>query len=205
LILATFSTNPRVEYMGTQGEKEMEVDDVALMLRVRDGDEGAFGQLIERHRDRVVGMLYRMVGNIHDAEELAQDAFVRVYNARVTYRPEASFSTWLFRIVTNLALNHRRKKRPYALNDIEPKADTLPAADEAAQAETERRIWKAVQELPDRQRVALILTQMEGYSYEEAARAMAVTVESVRALVARSREALRGQLAPMLGGERTKE
>jgi RNA polymerase sigma-70 factor, ECF subfamily len=183
----------------------MEVDDVGLMLRVRDGDDGAFAQLIERHRDRVIGMLFRMVGNIHDAEELAQDAFVRVYRARVTYRPEASFSTWLFRIVTNLALNHRRKRRPYLLNAIEPQADTPTADEDAVEEESERRIWRAVQELPDRQRVALVLTQMEGYSYEEAARAMATTVEAVRALNARARETLRLTLEPILSAEMSRE
>src|SRR3972149_2566556 len=85
--------------------------DAELMLRVKAGDEGSFADLLSRHRDPVVSFLYRMVQNLAIAEELAQDVFLRVYRARASYEPSAKFTTWLYRIATNVALNHIRDGR----------------------------------------------------------------------------------------------
>src|SRR3990172_6731916 len=85
--------------------------DAELMLRVKEGDEGSFGNLLARYRDPVVNFLYRMVQNAAIAEELAQDVFLRVYRARANYEPSAKFTTWLYCIATNVALNHLRDGR----------------------------------------------------------------------------------------------
>jgi RNA polymerase sigma-70 factor (ECF subfamily) len=153
-------------------------------------------------------MLFKMVGNRDDAEELAQEAFLRVYRAKESYIPAlhgASFSTWFHRIVTNLAINHRRRKRPEPLPDYEQKSTAASAADDAANAESESRIWAALHELPPRQRAALVLTRIEGYSYRDAARIMDVSIEAVRSLIARARGALRVELQPILSTNVPKE
>jgi len=176
----------------------MAVDDATLMARLRDGEPEAFDALVERHRNWTVNMLWKMVGNRDDAEELAQEAFLRVYRARGRYRPEAQFRTWLRRIATNLALNHRRKKRPVRLADGEHASGNRRPDEVTAGAELVQHLWRALEALPARQRVALVLTRIEGGSYQEAAGAMNVSVEAVRSLIARARETLRARLEPVL-------
>ena len=93
-------------------ERQLEArdPDVRLMLQVRDDTPAAFEALVQRYQDRLVGILYHLVGNLEEAEDLTQDAFLRVYKSRKGYRPRAKFSTWLFTIANNLALNHLRRK-----------------------------------------------------------------------------------------------
>ena len=91
-----------------------ERSDVELMLAAGAGDEGAFGELVSRHRDAIVNLTYRYLGNRADAEDLAQDVFLKVYRARKRYRPEAKFTTWLYRVAVNACLNevrHRKRRR----------------------------------------------------------------------------------------------
>jgi len=93
-------------------ERQLEArdPDVRLMLQVRDDTPGAFEALVQRYQDRLVGILYHLVGSLEEAEDLSQDVFLRIYKARKGYRPRAKFSTWLFTIANNLALNHLRGK-----------------------------------------------------------------------------------------------
>lgn len=173
-------------------------DDKSLMLKVKNGDRDAFDELVERHRIWAMNMLYRMVGNTQDAEDLTQDAFMRVYAARNRYRPDAKFTTWFNRILVNLALNHRRRRPMVRLDDSYYPSDVAAPDDKIAENETIGRIWDEMRNLPDRQRVALVLTRIEGMSYAEAADAMGVSIESVRALISRARETLRIKLRTII-------
>jgi RNA polymerase sigma-70 factor (ECF subfamily) len=172
----------------------MTESDVSLMLRLKKGDAAAFDLLVARHRDWMVNILWKMVGNLDDAEDLAQEAFLRMYRARKSYRPTAGYRTWARRIATNLALNHRRKKSAVRLVYHGEDPRVRPPDRNAAQDEAVRRIWKSLHELPPRQRAALVLTRIEGASYREAALAMDVSLEAVRSLVARARATLRARL-----------
>jgi len=183
----------------------MASDELTLMLRVREDDRQAFDRLVEMYRDHAVNMLFRMVGNRDDAEELAQEAFLRIYRARKRWRPEASFTTWFHRIATNLAINHRRKKSPARLPEYEEGTDPVTPDDGASRAELVKHVWTAVQELPARQRAALVLTRLEGCTYVQAAEAMDVSVDAIRSLVARARDELRDRLRSGLGADSAME
>ena len=175
------------------------MDDRELMLRVKAGDGAAFDGLVERHRDRTVSLLYRMVGNAEEAEDLAQEAFLRVYRARKTYQPTAQFSTWLYRIAYNLALSHYRRKGRRRFEPLPEVASANPGPDmRLASEETVRRVWEALDTLPPNQRMALVLTRFEDCSYERAAEVMNTTTAAIRSLVARGRETLRYRLRLVL-------
>jgi len=183
----------RTEYPGKR------MDDRELMLRVKAGDHAAFESLVEGHRDRTVNFLYRMVGDADEAEDLAQEAFLRVYKARRRYEPMAQFSTWLYRISYNLALSHYRQKgrrRFEALGEA-PATNPGPEAHLASQ-ETVRHVWEALDALPPKQRMALVLTRFEDCSYERAAEVMKTTKAAIRSLVARARETLRHRLRAVI-------
>jgi RNA polymerase sigma-70 factor (ECF subfamily) len=188
--------------------------DVELMLASRGGDERAFAVLVDRHRAAIVNLTYRYLGNRADAEDLAQDVFLRVHRARGSYRPEAKFTTWLYRIAVNACLNEvrNRKSRPTfgaaSLDgghdpDRAPAAVTDPRAEaplEAAErAELHEHVRAAVDALPERQRLALLLNKFHGLGYEELARAMEMTVPAVKSLLVRARENVRQRIEPYLG------
>jgi RNA polymerase sigma-70 factor (ECF subfamily) len=174
-------------------------EDVRLMLAFRDGDTAAFEALFGRWASRVMRYLERMTRDTASAEELAQEVFVRVFRARESYRPEARFSTWLYRIATNVALNELRRphrRRPHESTDQEPGVASRLAGHEpgAERVVHARRLGSAVdralQELPERQRSALWLSAVEGLSYVEVAESLDTTEKSVKALVHRARAAL---------------
>ncbi len=183
-------------------------EDVRLMLAFRDGDAAAFDALFGRWAGRVMRYLERMLRDAASAEELAQEVFVRVFKARERYRPDARFSTWLYTIATNLALNELRRPRrrnPHESTDADDGpplalAAQGPAADDVAHA---RHLGEALDrelaELPERQRSALWLAAVEGLSYAEVAAALDTTEKSVKALVHRARSALAQRLPA--GGE----
>ncbi|MCP4040080.1 MAG: sigma-70 family RNA polymerase sigma factor [bacterium] len=176
--------------------------DVELMLAFCAGDDSAFDPLFDRWGRPLLHYLERMVADSATAEELVQEAFLRVYHARERYRPEARFSTWLYRIGTNLALNELRRprrSRPHTSTDEVP-GDAGPplrlaaeGTDPAAEFDTRRRggrVEKALRELPERQGMAIWLTAVEGMSYAEVATALDTTEKSVKSLVHRARVAL---------------
>src|SRR6202790_715890 len=150
-----------------EGSLERDAD---LMLRVRDGDQASFGLLLEKHRGPVIHFLYRMVQNPAVAEELAQEVFLRVYKSRSSYEPTAKFTTWLYRIATNLAVNHARDTRherpenTVLLDEPDRETGTAPdLADDSLSAEEQilkrerlAAIRGKVNALPERQRVAVI-------------------------------------------------
>jgi RNA polymerase sigma-70 factor, ECF subfamily len=185
--------------------------DVQLMLKVRDGDEGAFAQLVAAYQDRLVGILAHLVADQTTAEDLAQEVFLRVYRARSEYEPTARFSTWLFCIANNLASNSRRNKgrrREVELEAPAQKTDKTAApaitpieksalmpTRRIAREELQAQVQEAIAALNERQRMAVLLHKYEEMSYVDIADAMNLTVPAVKSLLSRARECLRRHLA----------
>ncbi len=186
-------------------EADVDDEDVRLMLAFQGGQSGAFDALFRRWAAPLLRYLERMLGDAASAEELVQEAFLRVFKARDRYAPDARFSTWLFTIATNLALNELRRPRrrsPHRSTEASeeegsalPLESTEPRADDVVDA---RRRGAAVERelaaLPERQRAALWLTAVEGLSYAEVAEALEATEKSVKALVHRARASLAERL-----------
>ncbi len=183
--------------------------DAELMLRVKDGDEESFGNLLSKHRDPVINYLYRMVHNAAVAEELAQDVFLRVYRARATYEPSAKFTTWLYRIATRVAFNFVRDGRVAraavplegptgepiaALRTSEPTAEDRLVADARA-----KEVRSAIRALPEKQRAAVILHKYQELDYREIAASLECSESAVKSLLFRAYETLRGRLAHLAG------
>ncbi len=174
--------------------------DVQRMLAFCAGDDSAFDPLFDRWARPLLHFLERMVHDAATAEELVQEAFLRVHGARSRYRPEAKFSTWLYRIGTNLALNELRRprrRRPHSSTDSSPEAPPLylvsetPSPDDMLEVRRRgARVERELEKLPERQRAALWLSAVEGMSYAEVATALETSEKSVKALVHRARVAL---------------
>jgi RNA polymerase sigma-70 factor (ECF subfamily) len=187
--------------------------DVDLMQRVRDGDTVAFRELFAKHSEAVVNFAYRFVNSRPRAEELAQDAFLQIYRARGRYQAKARFTTYLYRVATNLCLNELRrfdyqgKTEPLEGRSLEngeegtrELADTsLPEVEELlAGIETGARIKKVLDKLPPNQKSALLLSRVEGLSYQEVAECLETTESAVKSLIFRATQTLRDQLADLL-------
>lgn len=188
--------------------------DAALMLRVREGDGGAFTALVRRHQDRVVSLAYRYLSDASEAEDLAQEVFLRVHRARETYEPSAKFTTWLHRITVNACLNHIRGRKargavsgrlpddPDGDGPAEPEDPDAPdPGDGVLRGELAAVVRRAVDELPERQRMAILLEKYQGMSYEETAAAMEMSLSAVKSLLTRARVTLKEKLEPYLTGE----
>jgi RNA polymerase sigma-70 factor (ECF subfamily) len=182
-------------------------DDSSLMLAFKRGDEQAFITLLEKYTPRIINYLYRNTGNAADAEDLAQEAFVRVYAAARNYEPTAAFSTWLYTIATNLYLDHVRK-RSHAPASIEKTDRDDEAVPSEARDLRERSLEKIVedrhrddqiraclQSLPEAQRIALTLKIYDDISYEEIAEILHTTVPAVESLLFRARQHLKKELS----------
>jgi RNA polymerase sigma-70 factor (ECF subfamily) len=187
--------------------------DLELMLRVRAGDAESFDQLLNRHRGPLVGFLFRMVHDQALAEDLAQDVFLRVYQSRERYQPEAKFTTWLYRIATNLALNairDRKESSRSAMPEGEPAdaasmaerlPDGRPSAEQALiESDRERLIRGAVDSLPQNQRAAVILHKYQEVDYRQIAEVLGVSESAVKSILFRAYENLRGRLEPLVQG-----
>ncbi len=188
--------------------------DVRLMLQVREGSAAAFEALVEKHQKRLVMVLEHLVSDRTQAEDLAQDVFLRVYRARERYVPTAKFSTWLYTITHNVASNSIRKSsRRKEINLVASPSGSMPvrpldtmAKDKsnlmptrlADQKEMEKVIRDAIQSLGPRQRMAMLLSKYEGMSYNEIAESMELTTQAVKSLLSRARGNLKELLAPYL-------
>lgn len=187
--------------------------DVQLMLGVKAGDDLSFELLLQKYRTPLVNFLYRMVRDQATAEDLAQEVFLRVYRARQSYAPSAKFTTWLFRIATNVALNslrdgrHRARERsleaPRPEDDERPllePADAAPSAEQRLMArDRARSIRRAILALPDKQRAAVVLHKYHELDYDEIARILGCSESALKSLLFRAYEALRVELAPLVG------
>ncbi|MGA8224585.1 MAG: sigma-70 family RNA polymerase sigma factor [Candidatus Acidiferrales bacterium] len=184
--------------------------DVQLMLDVKAGDDASFDLLLQKYRTPLVNFLYRMVRDAATAEDLAQEVFLRVYRARKQYSPSAKFTTWLFRIATNLALNSVRDNRYRRMQvslDAPVEEDEapiqLPAKDmrmDEHMVERDRAqiIRRAVAALPEKQRVAVLLHKYEEMDYGEIAKILDCSESALKSLLFRAYETLRVQLAPLV-------
>ncbi len=183
-----------------------------LMLRVRDGDVVAFGELVELWQQRLVTLFLHQTGDHATAEDLAQETFMRVYRARERYKPTAKFTTWIHTIANNVASDlkqraYRRLERgvPHAasasssaigLDQLAVAASGMLPARVADRGELQVVVQQAIAGLSDRQRMALLLAKFEQCSYDEIAAAMKLTVPAVKSLLFRARDHLRAALAP---------
>jgi RNA polymerase sigma-70 factor (ECF subfamily) len=188
--------------------------DVRLMLRVRDDDAAAFEELVLRYQTRLVSIMQHLVAVRDQAEDLAQEVFLRVYRARKRYRPDAKFATWLFTIANNVASNanrsQSRRREVHASNSPGDGSAGIPLeqlAVAASGAMPARRLDKveraeivrqAVTSLNERQRMALLLSKFEGMSYAEIAESMGLTIQATKSLLSRARDNLRVLLEPYI-------
>lgn len=167
------------------------------------GDQRAFAGLVERHSRRAAALAARITLNRSDAEEVVQEAFLRVWVKAPSWRPQgesggAQFSTWFHRILVNLSIDRRRKPAGEGLDAAGEIADEAPSAlDTLAEAETSRRVNAAVAGLPERQRAALAMCHFEGMSNIEAAKALDLSVGAVESLLVRARRQLKESLADL--------
>lgn len=179
-------------------------DDGMLISLSAQGDEQAFEQLIRRYQHAVFSMIYRYVGDHSSAEDLAQEIFIKVWRNAAGFQGKSKFSTWLYRIVVNHCLNHnsKQKKNVISLNQIgecEGIDGSLPAYRERDKKLQIEQIQKALAELPDRQRFALVLAHYEDKSHEEIAEIMKISLPAVHSLIFRARCALKKKLRRLLG------
>jgi RNA polymerase sigma-70 factor, ECF subfamily len=168
------------------------------MARAGLGDEPAFRVLARRHLAPSLGLAVRITGNRSDAEEVVQEALLRVWVNAPRWTPSAAFRTWLYRVVVNLCLDRRRRVPMAPLEEAGDPPDPEPdAAARIESAETARMVADAVQALPERQRMALVLTYYQGLSNAETAAVLETTVSSVEALLVRAKRALRVRIDRM--------
>ncbi len=184
------------------------VNDAEVMLRVRKGDQAAFNYLVQKYRRPMISFMYRMAHNSAVAEDLAQEVFLRVYRSRENYEASAKFTTWLYRIATNLAVNHARDtrhERPENQVSLdEPDQDTgltmdLPDTSITAEESIVRRermaaIRQKVQDLPERQKTAVIMHKYQQMDYKEISKVLKLSESATKSLLFRAYETLRVQL-----------
>jgi RNA polymerase sigma-70 factor (ECF subfamily) len=189
----------KVHLMSSPAVVEPEIE---WMSRIREGDMDAFRLLVEAHQSRVIGTISKMLGSESEAEDLAQQVFIRVWKSAPRYKPTAKFTTWLFRITRNLVFNELRRRRHFA-----GRTDEMPEQTERAEREPDRvmlegelqdAIQKAIDQLPETQRLAIVLRRFEEMPYEEIAKVMDTTVPAVKSILFRARSELREKLAKYL-------
>jgi RNA polymerase sigma-70 factor, ECF subfamily len=175
--------------------------DETLMAAIATGDQLAFARLVERHLARTVGLATRLMGSRADGEEIAQEAFTRVWSHAARWRPlgaggNARFTTWLYRIVVNLAIDRKRRPVHAAMDDVdEPVDETDDGFVRIHRRQVSDAVTAAMMQLPERQRVALALCFFEGLSNIEAGKIMSLSVGAVESLLVRARRSLRQGLA----------
>ena len=188
--------------------------DVRLMLQVREDDATAFEELMLRYQGRVLSVLRHVVGNQDLAEDLTQDVFLRVFRARKTYTPGSKFSTWLFTIANNVALNaiRRQKRKPeYQFTTAGTSTSSMPTIDNTVpensalmptrqidHQEMRETVRLAIETLSENQRMAILLNKFEGMNYTDIAQVMKLTPQAVKSLLCRARVNLRTVLEPYI-------
>src|SRR6266545_1937415 len=193
---------------GTVGRSDEDTEDVRLMHLVAAGDTAAFEQLVERHQALVAGTVARMLGSNSDVEDIAQQVFIRVWKSAGRYVARAKFTTWLLKITRNLVFNEMRRAKRHAHVPLQPEpgAEDPPLKDEAnlapdaslLEAELQRAIEEAIMQLPESQRMALVLRRYEQLSYEQIAEVLDLSVPAVKSVLFRARTELRSRLTRYL-------
>lgn len=186
--------------------------DAALMLRVKQGDGDAFAQLADKYKQPVVNLVYRMLRDATEAEDVAQAVFIQVYKSAHRYQVASKFSTWLFTIARNLCLNEIRRRSRHPAESIDaphPELEDQPAqqyedksnvgaGERLLAGELEAKIQEALNSLPENQRTAILLCRQEDLSYEEISKIIGCSVSATKSLIFRGRETLKERLKPYL-------
>lgn len=198
----------KMQVQPTQPNAEESDIDFVLMKRIGECDHSAFRSLVERHQDAVVGTVAKMLGNHSEAEDIAQQVFLRIWKHAKHYRPDAKFTTYLFTITRNLVFNEsrRRSRRKEVSSDEREENSNLTVQanpnlqpDSAIlQAELQIKVDQAIATLPEAQRMAVVLRQYEQLSYEEISAVLNLSVSAVKSLLFRARTTLRDSLASYL-------
>ena len=182
--------------------------DVALMLRVQQGDRTAFSELLQRNHQRVLNLAYRYLKSRSLAEDVVQETFRKIYKARDRYRPDAKFSSYMLRIAANICLSRLRRKQPLRLGGesddgpIEHADQSSVQPDEAMlSGELRDRVRAAVDALPERQRMAILLNKFEGLDYHEVGEHLGLSASATKSLLHRARMTLKGLLSKYLEKE----
>src|SRR5467141_286808 len=193
---------------GNPGRSEEDADDVRLMQLVGGGDTRAFEKLVERHQTLVAGTVARMLGSNSDVEDIAQQVFIRVWKSARRYVPRAKFTTWLLKITRNLVFNELRRTKRHAHVPLqsEPGAEDPPLKDELTlgpdvsllETELQQTIEEAILQLPETQRMALVLRRYEQLSYEQIGEVLDLSVPAVKSVLFRARSELRTRLSKYL-------
>jgi RNA polymerase sigma-70 factor (ECF subfamily) len=207
-LLAMAALPSPVEAAGAGAQSGEGLSDAQIMLRVKAGDDSAFEYLVQKYRRPMLSFMYRMAHNTAVAEDLAQEVFLRVYRSREKYEASAKFTTWLYRIASNLAVNHARDTRhqrpenTVSLDEPEPDTgltmdlpDTSLTAEEAiVKRERLAAIRQRVEALPERQKMALIMHKYQQMDYRQIADVLKLSESAIKSLLFRAYETLRVQL-----------
>jgi RNA polymerase sigma-70 factor, ECF subfamily len=186
--------------------------DAALMLLVKQGDVSAFERLVEKYKQPVLSLVYRMLRDITEAEDIAQNVFVQVYKSASRYEISSKFSTWLFTIARNLSLNEIRRRSRHPAESIDAThpdnedqpwhqfedKKTFTPPESLLQGELENKILEAISELPENQKTALLLCRQGELSYEQIADVVGTSLSATKSLIHRARETLKHKLKPYL-------
>jgi RNA polymerase sigma-70 factor, ECF subfamily len=207
-LLAMTGATPELQAQRALSPLSEASSDAEVMLRVKSGDDSAFAYLVQKYRRPMVSFMYRMAHNSAAAEDLAQEVFLRVYRSRENYEPSAKFTTWLYRIATNLAVNYARDtrhERPENMVSVdEPDQETgltvdvpdtsLTAEESLVRRERMAAIRQRVQALPERQRMAVVMHKYQQMDYRQIAQVLKLSESATKSLLFRAYETLRVQL-----------
>jgi RNA polymerase sigma-70 factor (ECF subfamily) len=186
--------------------------DTALMLRVKQGDGDAFAELVDKYKQPVMNLVYRMLRDATEAEDLAQTVFVQVYKSAHRYQVASKFSTWLYTIARNFCLNEIRRRARHPAESLDtphPEQQDQPLhqfeddrtfspPDSLLHGELEEKIQEALADLPETQRMAILLCRQDELSYEDIAKVMGCSLSATKSLIHRGRETLKQKLKPYL-------
>jgi len=190
----------------------LEDPDAALLIRFRNGDETAFEILVDKFKGPVFSYIWRQIGNMNEAEDIAQNVFVQVYKSASRYEPKAKFTTWLFTIARNLCLNEFRRRQRHPLQSLEENRSedsseemqfedhtVRSPSSEMVDKELQEKILAVIQTLPENQKTALLLCRYEGLSYLEIAKVLKTTESATKSLIHRARETMKVKLSQYFG------
>ena len=170
-------------------------EDAHLMARTAQGDLDAFAELVRRHQETAWRTAYRFLGDAAEAEDITQEAFLKILAAASRYQPRAAFTTYLYRVVAHLCIDHSRRKRPLPRSSLPEAIDHAPGPETALiQKDRAQQVRRGLDTLPPRQRLAIILKYYEGMRYQEIADVMEITTKAVERLLGRARTALHGRI-----------
>jgi RNA polymerase sigma-70 factor, ECF subfamily len=192
------------ETESTELAQQLNERSVALMGRVKVGDQAAFAELAALHQQSLIGTAFRLLGNLEDAHDVAQQVLVRIWKSAPRYEPTAKFTTWMFTILRNLAFNEYRRRGRHPVQSLDEGMEeygqqltdaTAAMADQAMeQKELEEAIDAAIQSLPENQRLAVSLRRYEDLPYEEIASVLEMSLSAVKSLIFRARNELKERL-----------